>query len=95
MDKNTCFRTFLKNGIILLVIRHVEDKSLEVVLKTRPGHFNVHPKTRTGTDPKISNPEPDQKFTSTFWIYIFLSERTKTKKELARTRPEDPNVQTY
>ena len=32
----------------------------------RPEHFNLDPKTRTGTDPKIPDLEPDRKFTSTF-----------------------------
>ena len=34
----------------------------------RLGLFNLDPKTRTGTDPKIPDPKPDRKFTSTFWV---------------------------
>ena len=53
---------FLKNGSQLNVF-----KSISLVL-SRPGHFNLDPKTRTGTDPKIPDPESDRKFTSTFWV---------------------------
>ena len=59
----------------------------------RPENFNLDPKTRTGTDQKISDPEPNQKFTSTFWIKIYFTQNNRNRKEPTRIDPKrtDPN----
>ena len=44
--------------------------------------------TRTGTDPKIFDPESDRKFTSIFGSKLFLPERTGTEKEPIRIDPD-------
>ena len=56
-------------------------------IKTRPEHFNLDPKIRTGTDPKISEPEPDRKFISTFWVQIFFTWKNRNRKGTDPNRP--------
>ena len=59
------------------------------------GHFILDPKTRTGTDPKIPDLEPDRKFTSTFWVSIFFTRKNRNRKKPTQIDPDpkrtDPN----
>ena len=65
------------------------------LISIRPGHFNLDPKIRTGTDPKIPDPEPDRNLQVPFVSKFFLPEKTGTEKEPIRIDPDpkrtDPN----
>ena len=62
----------------------VREKDGLVWAGARPGHFNLDPKTRTGTDPKIPDPEPTENVQVPFGSKFFLPERTRTAKEPTR-----------
>ena len=45
----------------------------------------MDPKTRTRTDPKMSDLKPNKKFTSTFWVQNYFTQMNRNRKEPTQT----------
>ena len=71
--------------------------------QSRPEHFNVDPKNRTGTNPKISGSKKNIKFINIFWIQNYFTQNNRNKKKPTQINPNpirtDPNrpdsIKTY
>ena len=53
--------------------------------------FYPEPKNPTGTDPKISDPKPNRKFISIYWVQKFSIRKNRNQKEPIRIDPEPKN----